>query len=222
MELIISYTSPYARKVRILRLEGNIPCQEKEMVPWLTAESEELNRINPLRKVPILSIRASQILFDSKLICQYFDEHFLNGRFFSDSADKNPSYQKLNQALLAEGLLDALTAITQMDKVIEDQPDRKVPSAWTEWQQAKVKQTLHYFDSHPDYAPAKTQPNTQPNTKWNSMADVTLACALGYIDFRFQEKEHIDWRDHHPNLRRIYAEWQQIPSYAQTAPPPVS
>jgi len=50
----------------------------------------------------------------------------------------------------------------------------------------------------------------------HSLADISVGCALGYLDFRFPE---IDWRGDHPNLARLYEKLEQRPGFADTAPP---
>ena len=48
---------------------------------------------------------------------------------------------------------------------------------------------------------------------------VAVACALGYLDFRFAQ---LDWRTPHPNLRRLAEQLAERPSFKVTAPPPAA
>ena len=48
-----------------------------------------------------------------------------------------------------------------------------------------------------------------------SLADITVGCCLGYLDFRF---EQIDWRASYPNLARLAGKLATRPSFAETVP----
>jgi len=49
-----------------------------------------------------------------------------------------------------------------------------------------------------------------------SLADISVGCALGYLDFRFPQ---ITWREEHPNLARLMQKLSARPSFANTLPP---
>jgi glutathione S-transferase len=48
-----------------------------------------------------------------------------------------------------------------------------------------------------------------------SVGTVTLGCALGYLDYRFED---LGWRDHAPALAAWFAELRQRPSFVLTEP----
>ena len=48
-----------------------------------------------------------------------------------------------------------------------------------------------------------------------SIGSVAIACALGYMDFRFPD---IDWRASYPNLARLYEKLAQRPSFIESRP----
>jgi glutathione S-transferase len=48
-----------------------------------------------------------------------------------------------------------------------------------------------------------------------SLSDISVGCALGYLDFRFPQ---IDWRTPHPNLTRLYDKLIQRPSFQDSKP----
>jgi glutathione S-transferase len=49
-------------------------------------------------------------------------------------------------------------------------------------------------------------------------ADIAVACALGYLDLRFEGA----WRATHPHLVNWLAAFEaQVPSFDKTRPPPV-
>jgi glutathione S-transferase len=48
-----------------------------------------------------------------------------------------------------------------------------------------------------------------------SIGTVTIGCALGYLDYRFED---FGWRDHAPALAAWFAVWRQRPSFVLTEP----
>jgi len=48
-----------------------------------------------------------------------------------------------------------------------------------------------------------------------TIGEVTLACALGYLDFRFPE---LHWRDAHPKSAQWHAQVQSLPAMQATLP----
>jgi glutathione S-transferase len=48
-----------------------------------------------------------------------------------------------------------------------------------------------------------------------TIGEITIGCALGYLDFRYGE---LGWRDTHPKLAAWYAKFSQYPSMRATAP----
>jgi glutathione S-transferase len=49
-----------------------------------------------------------------------------------------------------------------------------------------------------------------------TLADISVGCALGYLDFRFPQ---IDWRGDYPNLAKLHEKLSARPSFADTLPP---
>jgi glutathione S-transferase len=48
-----------------------------------------------------------------------------------------------------------------------------------------------------------------------SLADISVGCALGYLDFRFPE---IAWRNTYPNLDKLQAKLMQRQSFIDSLP----
>ena len=80
---------------------------------------------------------------------------------------------------------------------------------WTEWldaQQEKIARTLAYFE---------TEAVTELSTHFD-VASISVACALGYLDFR---QPKLGWRSSYPRLANWYYEVSQRPSMLETQPP---
>ena len=102
MQLIISLTSPYARKARIMASENHITIEVKVDVPW--NEDTGVIAFNPLGKVPILIRENGQPLFDSRVICEYLDM-LGTARLIPDSPSDRIAVKQWEA--LADGIMDA-------------------------------------------------------------------------------------------------------------------
>jgi glutathione S-transferase len=103
---------------------------------------------------------------------------------------------------LCDGVLDASLLIIYEGRYRPE--DKRVP-AWIERQADKVKRGLEALEA----APPKLTP--MPD-----VGQITLACALGYRDFRFPND---DWRKIYPRLREWLEKFSaQVPAFAATKP----
>ena len=68
----------------------------------------------------------------------------------------------------------------------------------------KVARALDAFEAEADSLGALT-----------TIGEITLGCALGYLDFRFA---HEPWRPGHPKLEAWYAKVVAMPPLAKTMP----
>ena len=93
-------------------------------------------------------------------------------------------FDVLTQQALADGVCDAAIQIVYEDRM---RPEAKHHQGWVDYQQAKVDRALSAFESKPLPAVQHNSPNA---------AQIALACALGYLDLRFEGK----WREHYPAL----------------------
>ncbi len=179
MKLYSSPLSPYGRKVKIAAAMKGLTAK-LEMVPADTNKGDpDLNRYNPLGKIPCL-VADGQAVFDSHVICEYLDAHGAGPVLFPPSGPER--WKTLTLGSLADGLIDAALLLVYETRF---RPADMQVVAWTDRQWAKVKGTLAHLEAAP------------PN--WVSSPDyghLTLACALGYLDFRHGGT----WRADHPKL----------------------
>ena len=82
-------------------------------------------------------------------------------------------------------------------------------ATWIERQMSKVHAALRS---------ASTALGERPwcNGQSYTLADISLGCALGWLDFGFPS---IDWRTSHPNLARHCDKLSVRSSFVETAPP---
>ncbi|MCB1809205.1 MAG: glutathione S-transferase family protein, partial [Candidatus Competibacteraceae bacterium] len=157
-----------------------------------------LNADNPIGKVPALVLDDGSVLYDSPVICEYLDTLHTGPRWFPDGPER---WDALRRQALADGILDA-AVISRYEAALRPEALR-----WDDWlsgQQQKIIRALDQLE--------------QTCGQWGERLDIgtlTIACALGYLDFRFAD---LDWRSEHPQLSAWFASFSQRPSIVSTVP----
>lgn len=173
-----SPASPFGRKVKIAIAELGLG-DRIEIAPADTNDpNEPLRKQNPLGKIPTLVLEDGTTLFDSRVIAEYLDHLAGGGRLFPAGEAR---FAQLRLQALADGLCDA--ALLQVYEV-RFRPEEGRNAAWVENQAGKVARALASLEAAP---PAYDRPR---------IGEIALACALGYLDLRFEGK----WRADHPAL----------------------
>ncbi|HZN31633.1 MAG TPA: glutathione S-transferase [Xanthobacteraceae bacterium] len=199
LTLRFSPSSPFVRKIRIaasvLGLEKDIKAEPAET----TSPSDTVRQQNPLGKIPTLVLEDGSTLFDSRVILEYLDHRAGGGRIIPK--DATARFAALRLQALADGILDA--SILQVYEGRFRPPERHEPK-WVEHQAGKVARGLAALEAAP---PGLGSPP--------DVGQITVACTLGYRDFRFRE----GWRKDHPRL----VAWldgfaAKVPAYAATKP----
>ena len=196
MKLYFSGTSPYVRKVMacaITRgLDGRI-----EKLPINPHESPaNLVADNPLSKVPCLVTDDGLALFDSPVICEYLDS-------LGDAAPLFPAqgaarWRALKLQAVADGILDcAVGTRGEMAK-----PKEEARDAWMARQKGIIARAISQLEADPPH-------------KHVDIGSIAVACALGYLDFRFASD---DWRAGAPRLAAWFEAFAKNPGIAQTVP----
>jgi glutathione S-transferase len=193
--------SPFGRKVRIaiklLSLENKIEVKETD----LNDPADTIRKQNPLGKIPALLLDDGSALFDSRVILDYLDQ--LAGGDKIIPREPTARFKTLALQALCDGVLDASLLIVYEGRYRPE--DKRVP-AWIDRQADKVKRGLDALEAAPP-----------PITPMPDVGQITLACALGYRDFRFPGD---DWRMPHPRLREWHDKFAaQVPAFAATKPP---
>ena len=198
MKLYYSPTSPYVRKVNVFAIEAGLDEEIKRINtnPWV--EDVNLLSVNPLSKVPTLIMDDGSELYDSPVICEYLDSLNQGSRLIpAEGVDR---WYALRLQALGDGILDAAVSRFLERKRAVSQQSRD----WENMQQSTIQRVLDSLESMID--------------KWNAditIGQITIACALGYLDFRFAED---DWRQDHPALANWFMEFSQRPSMQITQP----
>jgi glutathione S-transferase len=189
-------TSPFVRKVRACAITRGID-QKIELVPTnLAAASPEFMAINPLGKVPALVTDDGVALFDSPVICEYLDSV---GDALPMFPAKGPArWLALKFQAMGDGILDAAVLWRgEMSK-----PEDAGRAALIARQRAAIDRGLDALEADPPH-------------QHIDIGSITVACALGYLDFRFAARP---WRETHPKLAAWFEAFAQNPGIAQTVP----
>jgi glutathione S-transferase len=189
--------SPFGRKVRIaaslLALEPDITIEQADTMN--TADS--LRQQNPLGKIPVLVTEDGTRLFDSRVILEYLDHRAGGGRIIP--AEPSARFAALRLQALCDGLMDA--ALLRIYEGRWRSADKHEPK-WVEHQTAKMDRAMGELEAKP---PELTAPP--------DVGQIALACALGYLDLRFEGK----WRPDYPGLVAWLDRFAaQIPAFAAT------
>lgn len=166
MKLYYSKTSPFARKVIISALKLEL----KNMLELTTVDvfnDPAYNKINPLVKVPALEIKTGQILTNSPFICDYLNSISTKKNLFASAELK---WHDLQLQSLADGMMDALVLRRLESLRTIDKQD----PAFDQRQKDKVLNVLRFFNDN----------TSTLKSEW-TIGEISLACALGYLEFRF-------------------------------------
>ncbi|AVO52917.1 glutathione S-transferase [Ectopseudomonas mendocina] len=200
MQLIYAAASPFARKVRVLAAETGllerIELFDTAVLP--TTLNERVNALNPLGKIPVLLTDDGQALYDSRVICEYLDTLHQGTKLLPDGAAR---WQVLRLAALADGLMDA-ALLARYERAAR--PAELQWSAWLEGQLGKIQRALAELERQVGQLQGPLD-----------LAQIGVACALGYLDFRFAD---LDWRAAHPGLAAFQQAFAQRASMQASAP----
>ena len=196
-----SPSSPFGRKARIalsvLGLDGDTKIEAADT----TNVNDSVRRQNPLGKIPVLIAEDGAAYYDSRVILDYLDYRAGGGKIVPREPKERLAALRLQA--LCDGILDAsiLTIYeTRWRKAEAHEPK------WLEHQAGKVTRALAALEA----APPALEPQTLPN-----VGQITLACVLGYRDFRFGGS----WRSDHPRLVAWLDNFiARVPAYAATKP----
>src|SRR5262249_48098181 len=136
--------------------------------------SAEVMASNPLNKIPTLILQDGTTLYDSRVICEYFDSLHHGPKLFPSAEPRR--WQALKRQSLGDGLLDVLIL-----RLVEQNRPRELQSE--SHLAAYHLKTAAALDSLEAEEP---EPTAQPD-----IGHIAIGCALSYIDFRFAANQ---WR----------------------------
>lgn len=198
MKLRFSPISPYVRKVCVVAHETGLFGRLELTATNVWAADTDIGRDNPLGKVPALTTDGGEVLFDSPVICEYLDSLHDGAKLFP--AAGGARWTALRRQGLADGILDA--ALLRLLEGRRTETERS--AGWLERYRAAIGRGVDALeDEAADLGGAMT------------IGHIAIACALGYLDFRFSGD---NWRQGRPALAEWYAGMAARPSMTRTVP----
>jgi glutathione S-transferase len=154
---------------------------------------------NPSGRVPTLLTDDGMALYDSAVICEYLDA--LDGRQRVFPAPGPLRWRALQAQALGGGLIEA-ALLARYEATLRPESCRW--SAWTEGQLRKVSASLDTAAAHVADADDAFD-----------IGHITIACALGYLDFRFPA---LGWREGRSEVAAWFEAIRRRPSMVATWP----
>ena len=201
MKLHWSPRSPYVRKVMVCAYETGLAARLERIrsVVATAKPNPEVMRDNPLGKIPTLITDEGMILFDSAVICEYLDGLHAGAKLFP--AGGPARMQALRWHALGNGMLDTLI----LWRNERDQPAAQQNPDWLSAFDLKIRNSLAVVEREiPELEQAPF-----------GIGQITLGCALGYLDYRFED---LTWREGRARATAWFQTFSQRPSMQQTLP----
>jgi len=201
MRLHWSPRSPYVRKVMMFAHETGL-ADRLELVRSVVAMSKpnhDVLRDNPLGRIPTLVTDDGTVLFDSIVICEYLDSLHGGPKLFPPAGPAH--WQALRWHALGDGMLDTLIIFRSE----REQPPVQQNADWLANFALKIATSLDAIER--DVGALEAPPF--------GIGHIAIACALGYLDFRFAD---LGWRNGRPRSAAWFERASQRASVELTAP----
>ena len=160
------------------------------------ASPADLLADNPLGKIPCLVTDDGVSLFGSQLICEYLNSLGEEPPLFPTHGA--PRLRALRLQSLGDGILDA--AVPCRDE--QGRPREAARDAQIARFRMAISRTVDTLEADPPH-------------RHMDIGSITVACALGYLDFRFAD---VGWRTEHAKLSGWYEAFARNAALAATAP----
>lgn len=202
MKLYFSPASPYVRKVMVVAHEKGVV----DRIELLGSAANPVNRdktivaSNPSGKVPTMLLDDGSAIYDSRVICAYVDAQAASPVLVP--TEGNERFAVMTLEALADSILDA-ALLARYEKIM-----RPEALYWADWHRGQMEK----IDSGLDALETTWLSHLQGPL---SMGSIAAACTLGYLDFRFPDK---DWRSAHPGLAAWFKIVSERPSMQATMP----
>jgi glutathione S-transferase len=193
MQLLVSDTSPYARKCRVLLREFGLIDQVDEVDAHPFEDGAKLLAANPLGRVPCLVMDDGRALTESSLIAAWLNQKSTHGW--------DLGWDDRRLEALGTGLLDL--AVGRRIEMVRDQAIYS--DYWISRRERGISRALEQLEDEIAVA-----------SSIEALGPLTIAIALDYLDFRYPD---LNWRDGHAQLEALHEKWARRASFAKTAPP---
>ena len=193
MKLYSSPATPFGRKAAIVAREHGIALDIEYVNPF---ESEELERLNPVKLVPVLVLDDGTVLYDSHVICAYLGEAG-GGPTLHPEANR---WDWQRRATLGTALAETSVVWVFQKRLPADQQSVNLKSHY----ERRVRRIATRLEAETEALAAAPF----------RMDHIAVVCGIGHLEFRHDAA----WRADCPRLAAWYEGMQSRPSVAATAP----
>jgi len=200
MKLYVTFTSPYARMVRIVILEKHQQGHVEIIKAQTRKPDSPYYSISPSGRVPYLIRNDGVAMEDSQLICAFIDH--LDGAPVFDHPSGSAGWESRRLEALARSLMESLCV---WGRVLVLPEGERSPTV-IEHERQRSKRLFNLWESEIDHPLLNDELN---------LVQITLVCAL-QLDRRNKGNQ---WRQYHPKLSEWADRIGERPSVAETIPP---
>ena len=193
MKLYSSPATPFGRKAAIVAREHGIALDIENVNPFT---SEELERLSPIKLIPVLVLDDGTVLYDSHVICTHLDE-IGEGPTLYPEADR---LEWQRRTTLGTALTEASVAWVFQKRQPADQQSVNLKTHY----EKRVWRIAAALDSEAGALGAAPF----------RIDHIAVICGLGHLEFRHDAS----WRADCPALTAWYEDIQGRPSVAATQP----
>lgn len=197
MQLIMAPPSPFARKVRVLLRETNQLDAVEEVDIATTPYDPHAKALaaNPTAKIPSLIRTDGPAIYDSRVITRYLDDRAQSGLY-----PTRDLWDVLTLEATGDTMMDAAVSISYETRA---RPANLQSMDWVNAQWGKITGACTALEQR--WMPHLVGPLT--------MGQISVACALGYLDLRHDAR---GWRQRHDALADWYAKFAERDSMKDT------
>lgn len=196
MKLLYSPISPFARMCRITARELELD-DELEIVPVEgvspAVPSPDIVSHNPIGRIPTLITDHGHSIYDSRVICEYLTHRAGDKRLLPDEPVRR--FRILTLQALGQGAAEAAVALRYE---LAARPEQ------ARWPQLMDRQRTRILAACDDVEKRWTS-----ELRHTTLATITLAAALAYVNFRHGD---LDWRAGRPTIAKWFEEFSARPS----------
>jgi len=198
MTLFASSRSPFVRKVLVAAHETGLAqrLKTRRVVVSANKPNPEVMAANPLNKIPTLLLADGTTLYDSRVICEFFDTLHAGPPLVP--SEPSCRWQALRLQALGDGLMEVIIA------------------RLGETNRPPATQSATHLSSFRLKIDAVLDALEKRSTDWSGklqIGQIAVACALAHLDFRFAAD---DWRAGRARLAAWYDDFAARPSMRAT------
>jgi glutathione S-transferase len=201
MKIYYSTASPFVRKCLVVAHERGF-AERIEHLPQAAHPiyRNDINLLsdNPLGQLPTFVCDDGQVLYDSRVICEYLDSLPAGSRLIPEDGPER--WDCLTAQSLADGMTGA-ALLARYEKLMR--PESLQWPVWADAQLQKVQSGLVWLD--------RAAPNFGGHV---DLGKIAFACTLAYLDFRFPA---LPWRTDAPAAARWFSAFSERASMKATA-----